>query len=165
MSVATLSIRQSLTMTLVVLGILLFGVAGYRRLSRIEPEHFSIIIVSAVRPGISAKIMESSVAIPLEQQFSTLTGLDTMTSINAVGSTEIELQFSPSRNIDTAAQDVQVAILRTLPQLPPDMPHPPSCRQSKRADLPVFDLLATIDKSLENVITQTSSATRESIQL
>ena len=165
MSVATLSIRQSLTMTLVVLGILLFGVAGYQRLSRIEPEHFSIIIVSAVRPGISAKIMESSVAIPLEQQFSTLTGLDTMTSINAVGSTEIELQFSPSRNIDTAAQDVQGAILRTLPQLPPDMPHPPSCRKSKRADLPVFDLLATIDKSLENVITQTSSATRESIQL
>ena len=165
MSVATLSIRRSLTMTLVVLGILLFGVAGYRRLSRIEPEHFSIIIVSAVRPGVSAKIMESSVAIPLEQQFSTLTGLDTMTSLNAVGSTEIELQFSPSRNIDTAAQDVQVAILRTLPQLLPDMPHPPSCRKSKRADLPVFDLLATIDKSLENVITQTSSATRESIQL
>ena len=165
MSVATLSIRRSLKMTLVVLGILLFGGAGYRRLSRIEPEHFSIIIVSAVRPGISAKIMESSVAIPLEQQFSTLTGLDTMTSINAVGSTEIELQFSPSRNIDTAAQDVQVAILRTLPQLLPDMPHPPSCRKSKLADLPVFDLLATIDKSLENVITQASSATRESIQL
>jgi hydrophobic/amphiphilic exporter-1 (mainly G- bacteria), HAE1 family len=152
-------------MALVVLGILLFGVAGYRRLSRIEPEHFSIIIVSAALPGASAKIMESSVAIPLEQQFSTLTGLDTMTSLNAVGSTEIELQFSPSRNIDTAAQDVQVAILRTLQQLPPDMPHPPSCRKSKRADLPVFDLLATIDKSLKNVITQTSSATRESIQL
>ena len=165
MSVATLSIRQSLTMTLVVLGILLFGVAGYRRFSRFEPEHFSIIIVSAVRPGVSAKIMESSVAIPLEQQFSTLTGLDTMTSLNAVGSTEIELQFSPSRNIDTAAQDVQVAILRTLPQLPPDMPHPPSCRQSKRADLPVFDMVATIDNSLENVITQSSSAKSESILL
>src|SRR5580765_798085 len=102
MSVATLSIRRSLKMTLVVLGILLFGGAGYRRLSRIEPEHFSIIIVSAVRRGVSANVMESSVAIPLEQQFSTLIGLDTMTSLNAVGSTEIELQFSPSRNIDTA---------------------------------------------------------------
>ena len=104
-------------------------------------------------------------ATPLEQQFSTLAGLDTMTSLNAIGSTEIELQFSPSRNIDTAAQDVQAAILRTLPQLPPDMPNPPSCRKSKRADLPVLDLLATIDKSLESVITQASSSARDSVQL
>ena len=76
-----------------------------------------------------------------------------MTSLNAIGSTEIEFQFSPRRNIDTAAQDVQAAILRTLPQLPPDMPNPPSYRKSKHADLPVLDLLATIDKSLESVIT------------
>ena len=123
MSVATLSIRRPLTMTLVVLGILLFGVAGYRRLSLIEEgNNLSIIIVSAVLPGASAETMESSVATPLEQQFSTLAGLDTMTSLNAIGSTEIELQFSPSRNIDTAAQDVQAMIIQTLPRLPPDMP-------------------------------------------
>ena len=95
---------------------------------------------------------------PLEQQFLPLTGLDTMTSVNLVGSTEIALQFNPSRDIDTAAQDVQAAILRALPQLPPDMPNPPSCRKSKRADLPVLDLLATIDKSVETVITQAGSS-------
>ena len=153
MSVATLSIRRPLTMTLVVLGILLFGVAGYRRLSLIEEgNNLSIIIVSAVLPGASAETMESSVATPLEQQFSTLAGLDTMTSLNAIGSTEIELQFSPSRNIDTAAQDVQAMIIRTLPRLPPDMPNPPSCRKFNRADLPVLDLLATIDESVETII-------------
>ena len=153
MSVATLSIRRPLTMTLVVLGILLFGVAGYRRLSLIEEgNNFSIIIVSAVLPGASAEIMESSVATPLEQQFLTLAGLGTMTSLNAVGSTEIALQFDPSRNIDTAAQDVQAMIIRTLPRLPPDMPNPPSCRKFNRADLPVLDLLATIDESVETII-------------
>ena len=166
MSVATLSIRRPLTMTLVVLGILLFGVAGYRRLSLIEEgNNFSIIIVSAVLPGASAEIMESSVATPLEQQFLTLAGLDTMTSLNAIGSTEIELQFSPSRNIDTAAQDVQATIIQTLPRLPPDMPTSPSCRKSKRADLPVLDLLATIDKSMETIIAQARSSAEDSVQL
>jgi hydrophobic/amphiphilic exporter-1 (mainly G- bacteria), HAE1 family len=166
MSVAILSIRRPLTTIFVVLGILLIGVAGYRRLSHIElGNSFPIIIVSAALPGASAENMESSVATPLEQQFSTLAGLDTMTSLNAIGSTKIELQFSSNRNINTAAQDVQAAILRTLPQLPPDMPNPPSCRKSKRADLPVLDLLATIDKSLDSVITQASSSARDSAQL
>ena len=166
MSVATLSIRRPLTMTLVVLGILLFGVAGYRRLSLIEEgNNLSIIIVSAVLPGASAETMESSVATPLEQQFSTLAGLDTMTSLNAIGSTEIALQFDPSRNIDTAAQDVQAMIIQTLPRLPPDMPNSPSCRKSKRADLPVLDLLATIDKSMETIIAQARSSAEDSVQL
>jgi HAE1 family hydrophobic/amphiphilic exporter-1 len=135
------------------LGFLLFGIARYQSLGLIELGNtsFSIIMVSAILPGASAEIMESSVATPLEQQFTTLAGLDTMTSINAVGSTEIALQFNLSRNIDTAVQDVQAAILRSLPELPSDMPNPPSCRKSKRADLPVFDLLATIDKSLDKL--------------
>ena len=167
MSIAKLSIRRSLMTPFVVLGILLFGVAGYRRLSLIEPGNtdFSIIIVSAVLPGASAEIMESSVATPLEQQFSTLADLDTMTSLNAIGSTEIELQFSPRRNIDTAAQDVQAMIIQTLPRLPPDMPNSPACRKSKRADLPVLDLLATIDKSIETIIAQARSSARDFVQL
>jgi hydrophobic/amphiphilic exporter-1 (mainly G- bacteria), HAE1 family len=167
MKVAQLFVRRHLMTTVVILGILLFGVAGYRRRSLIELGNtdFSIIVVSAVLPGASTEIMESSVTTPLEQQFLPLTGLDTMTSVNLVGSTEIALQFNPSRDIDTAAQDVQAAILRTLPQLPPGMPNPPSCRKSKRADLPVLDLLATIDKSVESVITQTGASARDSVQV
>jgi hydrophobic/amphiphilic exporter-1 (mainly G- bacteria), HAE1 family len=166
MKVAQLSIRRHLMTTVVILGILLFGVAGYRRRSFIElgKTDFSIIVVSAVLPGASTEIMESSVTTPLEQQFLPLTGLDTMTSVNLVGSTEIALQFNPSRDIDTAAQDVQAAILRALPQLPPDMPNPPSCRKSKRADLPVLDLLATIDKSVETVIAQAGFPVKGSAQ-
>jgi hydrophobic/amphiphilic exporter-1 (mainly G- bacteria), HAE1 family len=160
MNIAKLSIRRSLMTTFVVLGILLFGVAGYRRLSLIEPGNtdFSIIIVSAVLPGASAEIMESSVATPLEQQFLTLAGLGTMTSLNAVGSTEIALQFDPSRNIDTAAQDVQAMIIRTLPRLPTDMPNPPSCRKFNRADLPILYLFSTVDKFVETAIDQSGSA-------
>lgn len=168
MSVAKLSIRRPFITTVMILGILLFGVAGYRRLSLIQLRNpdFSIIIVSAVLPSASAEIMESSVATPLEQQFSTLAGLDTMTSLNAMGPTEIALQFNPSRNKYTAAaQDVQAAIVRTLPRLPPDMPNPPSCRKSNRADLPVLDLLATIDESMETIIAQARSSARDSVQV
>jgi hydrophobic/amphiphilic exporter-1 (mainly G- bacteria), HAE1 family len=166
MSVAELFIRRPFMTTFVVLGILLFGIAGYRRLSLIELGNTdsSIIIVSAVLPGASTEIMQSSVTTPLEQHFLPLAGLDTMTSLNAVGSTEIALQFDPARNIDTAAQDVQAAILRALPELPPDMPIPPSCRKSKRADLPVLDLLATIEKSVETVLAQGGSPVKGSAQ-
>ena len=123
-----------------------------------------LVLVSANLPGASAAIMESSVATPLERQFVTLTGLEAMTSVNDVGFTDIALEFNPNRNIDTAAQDVQEAITRTLPQLPAGMPNPPSCQKLDRADLALLDFLSTIDKSVESVIAQTGSSSRDSSQ-
>ncbi len=81
-----------------------------------------------------------------------------MTSVNDVGFTDIALEFNPNRNIDTAAQDVQEATTRTLPQLPAGMPNPPSCQKLNRADLALLDFLSTIDKSVERVIAQTGSS-------
>ena len=81
------------------------------------------IYVSA--PGLSAPEVERLVATPLERQFSTIAGLDSMSSTNALGATQITLQFNLSRNIDAAAQDVQAAISRASRQLPQNMPAPP----------------------------------------
>ena len=82
--------------------------------------------------------MAAAVATPLEGQFSTIAGLDSMTSTSAQGSTAITLQFALDRNIDAAAQDVQSAISAALRRLPPNMPTPPSFRKVNPADSPIF---------------------------
>jgi len=148
------------------LGILLLGVTSYLFLPAVKPRNLdsTTILVSANLPGASSEIMELSAATPLERQFVTLAGLDAMTSVNDAGSTEIALEFNANRKIDTAAQDVQAAITRTLRQLPSNMPHPPSCRKLNRADLALLDLLSTIDKSVETAIAQAGSSVRDSSQ-
>ena len=120
MNVAERFIRRPVVAILMMLGILLLGVTGYLFLPAVKPRNLDspTILVSANLPGASAAIMESSVATPLERQFVTLTGLEAMTSVNDAGFTDIALEFNPNRNIDTAAQDVQEAITRTLPQIP-----------------------------------------------
>ena len=80
--------------------------------------------------------MASSVAMPLERQFSTIAGLDSMTSTNTLGGTQIVLQFDLTRNIDAAAQDVQAMIAKAQGQLPPDMPMPPSYQKVEALGLP-----------------------------
>lgn len=166
MNVAEQFIRRPVVTILAMLVTLLLGVTSYLFLRAVEPQNLDsrTILVSANLPDASAAIMEASVATPLERQFVNLAGLNAMTSVNDVGFTDIALEFNTNRNIDTVAQDVQAAITRTLPQLPADMPKPPSCRKLNRADLALLTLLSTIDKSVETVVAQTGSSVRDSIQ-
>src|ERR1035437_2041721 len=106
--------------------------------------------------------MASSVATVLERQFSTIAGVDSMSSSSAQGSSQITLQFNLSRDIDAAAQDVQAAISRAGHNLPADMPSPPSFRKVNPADQPVLFLslttstlpLSTLDQYAETIIAQ-----------
>jgi HAE1 family hydrophobic/amphiphilic exporter-1 len=142
MNVAALFIRRPVMTTLVMVAILLFGVMAYRQLpvSDLPNVDFPTIQVSASLPGASPETMASSVATPLERQFSTIAGLDTMTSASGLGSTNITLQFTLSRDLDAAAQDVQAAIAAAARQLPPNMPAPPSYNKVNPADTPVIYL-------------------------
>lgn len=128
--------------SLVMIAILLFGLVGYRLLpvSDLPNVDFPTILVTANLPGATPETMASSVATPLERQFSTIAGLDSMSSTNAQGITAITLQFSLDRSIDAAAQDVQAMISQAARQLPADMPTPPSFRKVNPADQPVLYL-------------------------
>ena len=128
--------------TLVMLSILFVGIAGYRLLpvSDLPNVDFPTILVSANVPGASPETMASAVATPLEKQFSTIAGIDSMTSSNGQGVTQITIQFNLSRSIDAAAQDVQAAIAAAQRQLPQDMPSPPSYRKVNPADQPILYL-------------------------
>jgi HAE1 family hydrophobic/amphiphilic exporter-1 len=130
--------------TLVMFGILMFGIMAYRLLpvSDLPNVDFPTITVSAGLPGASPQTMAAAVATPLEKQFSTIAGLDAMTSSSTLGNTSITLQFSLSRSIDAAAQDVQAAISKTLRQLPPGI-QPPSYNKSNPADSPILYLALT----------------------
>ncbi|HTV60198.1 MAG TPA: efflux RND transporter permease subunit [Verrucomicrobiae bacterium] len=140
MSIAEIFIRRPVMTTLVMAAILLFGIIGYRALavSDLPNVDYPTIQVSASLPGASPDTMASAVATPLEKQFSTIAGIDSMTSSSFLGSTTITLQFDLSRNIDGAAQDVQAAISRAAPQLPPDMPTPPTFSKVNPADSPII---------------------------
>ncbi len=109
---------------------------GYRQLpvSDLPNVDFPTISVSASLPGASPETMAAAVATPLERQFSTIAGIDNMTSTSSLGSTQITIQFSLDRDIDAAAQDVQAAIAAVQRQLPSDMPAPPSYRKVNPAD-------------------------------
>jgi HAE1 family hydrophobic/amphiphilic exporter-1 len=140
-----LFIRRPVMTTLVMLAILLFGAMSYRYLpvSDLPNVDFPTILVSADLPGASPETMASAVATPLERQFSTIAGLDSMTSTNALGLTQITLQFNLNRNLDAAAQDVQAAIGKASKQLPPDMPNPPVYEKVNPADQPILYLALT----------------------
>ena len=145
MNIAEIFIRRPVMTTLVMLGILVFGVMSYRTLpvSDLPNVDFPTIQVSANLPGASPETMASSVATPLEREFSTIAGIDSMTSSSVLGGTQITLQFALNRNIDAAAQDVQAAIARAGRRLPPDMPTPPSYRKVNPADQPILFLALT----------------------
>jgi HAE1 family hydrophobic/amphiphilic exporter-1 len=141
-SIAEVFIRRPVMTTLCSLAIVMFGFMAYRLLpvSDLPNVDFPTIQVNASLPGASPETMASSIATPLEKQFTTIAGLDSMTSTSILGSTSITLQFNLSRNIDAAAQDVQSAITATLSQLPPGMPSPPTFRKVNPADSPVLYL-------------------------
>ena len=114
MSISEIFIRRPVMTTLVMAAIMIFGVFGFRLLpvSDLPSVDFPTIQVSASLPGASPSTMASSVATPLEKQFSTIAGVDSMTSVSALGISQITIQFSLDRAIDGAAQDVQAAITR-----------------------------------------------------
>ena len=142
MNIPELFIRRPVMTTLVMIGILLFGILGYRLLpvSDLPTVDFPTILVIAELPGASPETMASAVAIPLERQFSTIAGLDSMNSTNTQGNTRITLQFGLNRDIDAAAQDVQAMIGKAARQLPPDMPNPPSYQKINPADFAILFL-------------------------
>ncbi len=145
MNIAEIFIKRPVMTTLVMLGILLFGLMGYRLLpvSDLPNVDFPTIQVSATLPGASPETMASAVATPLEKQFTTIAGLDNMSSSSSQGSTQITLQFNLSRNLDAAAQDVQSMIAAAARQLPPEMPAPPSYQKVNPADSPIVYLTLT----------------------
>lgn len=142
MNIAEIFIRRPIMTTLVMMAIMLFGIIGYQMLpvSDLPNVDFPTIQVTANLPGASPETMASAVATPLERQFSTIAGLDSMSSTNSLGSSQITLQFNLSRNIDAAAQDVQAMIAKSARQLPQDMPSPPSYQKVNPADQPVLYL-------------------------
>ncbi len=157
-------IQRPVMTTLVMLGIVIFGVVGYRTLpvSDLPNVDFPTIQVTANLPGASPEMMAASVATPLERQFTTIPGIDSMTSSSSLGSTTITIQFSLDRSLDAAAQDVQTAIATAQRRLPPGMPTPPTYRKVNPADSPILMLslnsatmpLSTVDEYAENMIAQ-----------
>ncbi len=142
-------IRRPVMTTLVTAAITLFGWMAYERLpvSDLPNVDFPTISIGASLPGASPETMAASVATPLEQQLSSIAGIDSMTSTSSLGSTSITIQFSLDRNIDGAAQDVQSAIAAVQRRLPRDMPNPPSFRKSNPNDDSIM-LLALSSKTL-----------------
>jgi multidrug efflux pump subunit AcrB len=145
MSPSEVFIRRPVMTTLVMVGILLFGIIGYRLLpvSDLPNVDFPTILVSASLPGANPDTMASAVATPLERQFSTIAGLDSMSSVSTLGNTAITLQFNLSRNIDEIASDILAAINQATPLLPPGMPQPPSYKKVNPADQPILYLALT----------------------
>ena len=139
MNVAEPFIKRPVMTTLVMSGILIFGVVAYRQLpvSDLPSVDYPTITVNASLPGASPETMAASVATPLEKQFSTIAGLSTMSSTSTQGGTSISLQFTLSRNVDAAAQDVNAAISQTLRQLPLGM-LPPSYQKVDPSSAPII---------------------------
>ena len=164
MNIAELFIRRPVMTTLVMAAILLFGIMGYRLLpvNDLPNVDFPTILVSATLPGATPETMASAVALPLEKQFSTIAGVDNMTSVSAQGASNITLQFALDRNIDAAAQDVQSMISKAARDLPQNMPAPPSYQKVNPADQPILYLalssptlrLSDVDEYAETLMAQ-----------
>jgi HAE1 family hydrophobic/amphiphilic exporter-1 len=145
MNLSKIFIERPIATSLLMLAIALFGVVAYRALpvSDLPNVDFPTLLVSASLPGASADTMASAVATPLERQFSTIAGLDSMNSGSSLGTTSITLQFDLSRDLDGAALDVQAAITQAAPLLPPGMPTPPTFRKVNPADQPILYIALT----------------------
>ncbi len=147
MNFSAVFIRRPIGTTLLALALFLLGVAAFPLLpvASLPQVDFPTIQVTAKLPGGDPETMASSVAQPLERQFSTIAGLAQMTSENAAGSTRITLQFELNRDIDGAALDVQTAINAAARQLPANMPNPPTFRKVNPADFSILILTIQSD--------------------
>src|SRR5262249_31889961 len=139
MNFSEIFIRRPIATSLLMFAIALFGVVSYRALpvADMPTVDFPTLSINASLPGASPATMASSVATPLERQFPTIAGVDSMTSTSSLRSTHIPLQFDLTRDIDGAAVDVVTAINAATPLLPPGMPNPPSVRKSNPSDYPI----------------------------
>jgi HAE1 family hydrophobic/amphiphilic exporter-1 len=168
-------IRRPIATSLLMFAIALFGGIAYRTLavSDLPDVDFPTILVTAALPGANPETMASAVATPLERQFSTIAGLDSMTSANGMGTSQITLQFNLSRALDGAALDVQAAMTQAAPLLPAGMPTPPTFRKVNPADQPIifFSLesetvpLWVLDEYAETTIAQRISTVPEVAQV
>ena len=145
MNISETFIRRPIATSLLMLAIGLFGMVAYRSLpvSDLPNVDFPTLLVTANLPGASPETMASSVATPLENNFSMIAGLESMTSSNSLGSTQITLEFNLSRNLDGAAVDVQAAITQSARMLPQGMPTPPTFTKVNPADQPILYLALT----------------------
>lgn len=164
MNLSALFVRRPIMTTLVMAGILIFGLMSYRLLpiSDLPNVDYPTIQVTAARPGASPETMAASVARPLEKQFSSIAGLDSLNSTSTYGQTQLTLQFSLSRGIDDAAQDVEAAIAAASGQIPNDLPSPPTYSKVNPADQPILYLylhsptlpLSQVDNFAETYLAQ-----------
>jgi len=140
MNICSIFIRRPVATTVLMCALFIFGWVAYKQLpiSDLPNVDFPTIIVTASLPGADPETMATTVATPLEKQLSTIADIDSMNSVSSAGETRITLQFSLSRNIDAAAQDVQTAISQASRQLPTEMPNLPSMRKMNPADAPYF---------------------------
>src|SRR5580765_4693532 len=138
-------IERPIAASLLMGAIALFGTVAYQKLavSDLPNVDFPTLQVSASLPGASPDTMAASVATPLENQFSTIAGVESMTSINSLGATQITLEFDLDRSMDGAAIDVQSAITQASRQLPAGMPTPPTFTKVNPADQPILYLVLT----------------------
>ncbi|HEV3060356.1 MAG TPA: efflux RND transporter permease subunit, partial [Vicinamibacterales bacterium] len=145
MNVSDWFIRRPVATSLLMIAIALFGVLAYRTLpvSNLPNIDFPTITVNASLPGGDPGTMSSAIASPLERQFTTISGIDSMTSSSSTGSTAITLQFDLDRDIDGAAVDLQAAIAEVAPLLPPGMLAPPGFKKVNPADEPFLHLALT----------------------
>jgi hydrophobic/amphiphilic exporter-1 (mainly G- bacteria), HAE1 family len=164
MSISEPFVRRPIATSLLMGGIFLVGLVVFPLLpvAPLPQVDFPTISVSANLPGASPETMASAVATPLETQFAQISGLSQMTSTNALGTTNITLQFDLNRNIDAAAQDVQTGIDAAGGQLPKNLPTPPTYRKVNPADSPILILavhsdvlpVTTVDDYAENILAQ-----------
>jgi HAE1 family hydrophobic/amphiphilic exporter-1 len=155
-------IRRPIATSLLMAGIALFGVLGYRAMpvSDLPTVDYPTINVNASLPGADPNTMSSAVASVLERQFTGIAGLDSMTSRSSTGSTNVSLQFSLDRDIEGAATDVQSAIAAVTPLLPAGLPAPPSFHKQNPSDQPIIFLslysdtlpMSTIDEFAETQV-------------
>ncbi len=162
MNFSEIFIRRPIATSLLMAGIALFGVIGYRLMpvSDLPTVDYPTISVNASLPGADPNTMSASVASVLERQFTGIAGLDSMTSRSSTGTTSINLQFSLDRDIEGAATDVQSAIAAVTPLLPAGLPAPPSFRKQNPSEQPIIFLslysdtlpMSTIDEFAETQI-------------
>ncbi len=142
MNMSRIFIERPIATSVLFVSIMFFGWLGFTGLpvNDLPNVDFPTISVTARLPGASPEVMGNTVALPLEREFSRISGVDEMTSSSSAGNTRITLTFSLQKDIDTAAQDVQTAISQAIRRLPSEMPEPPTLRKLNPADAPVLIL-------------------------
>lgn len=140
-------IRRPIMTILIMVAILFAGILAFKRLpvSNLPNVDYPVIEITVNYPGASPETMANNVATPLEKEFMTIPGIDSVTSSNLLGQTDIILQFEVSKSMDSAAQDVEAAISRAKMKLPPELPNDPIYRKVNPSDTPIIYIALTSD--------------------